>query len=89
MDSALARMRESPYGLVMSDLSMEPKSGLDFLREVRADMTLRDTPFILVTGYAAPADVLAAKEAGVTSYIVKPFNTATLKKKVRAALGLG
>ena len=85
-ESALARMRERPYHLVISDLAMGEKSGLDLLREVRADENLKHTPFLMVTGYAAPDDVLNAKEAGVDGYIVKPYNTATLKQKVWTAL---
>ena len=85
-ESALAKMRERPYSLVISDLAMGEKSGLDLLREVRADENLKRTPFLMVTGYAAPDDVLNAKEAGVDGYIVKPYNTATLQQKVEAVL---
>lgn len=86
-ESALAKMRERPYSLVISDLAMGEKSGLDLLRDMRADEGLKDTPFLMVTGYAAPDDVMSAKEAGVDGYIVKPFNTTTLRQKVWAVLG--
>ena len=85
-EDALAKMRERPYTLVISDLAMGEKSGLDLLREVRADENLKHIPFLMVTGYAGSMDVLNAKEAGVDGYIVKPYNTATLKQKVWTAL---
>jgi two-component system chemotaxis response regulator CheY len=82
--TALAKLRDAPVGLVISDWSMEPMSGLDLLREVRADRELRHVPFIMVTAKGKPENVVAAKEAGVTGYIVKPFNADTLKKKIAA-----
>jgi two-component system chemotaxis response regulator CheY len=85
--SALAKLRERTFGLIISDLKMEPTTGLDFLREVRADERLRSTPFIMVTALGDAESVKAAKEAGVDNYIVKPFNTVTLKKKIGAVLG--
>ena len=82
--AALEKLRAKNYGLVISDWNMEPMSGYDLLREVRASPGLAQTPFILVTAESKPENVLAAQEAGVSDYIVKPFNTATLKAKIAA-----
>jgi two-component system chemotaxis response regulator CheY len=87
--AALAKLREAkqPYGLVISDWNMEPMSGIDLLREVRADAKLKPTPFIMITAESKTENVVAAKEAGVNNYIVKPFNAETLKTKLASVLG--
>jgi len=63
---------------------MEPMSGYDLLREVRADPVLGETPFIMVTAESKTDNVVAAKKAGVNNYIVKPFNAQTLRAKIEA-----
>lgn len=85
--SALAKMRSKPYGLVISDWNMEPMTGYELLKEVRADDQLKATPFIMVTAESKTDNVIAAKKAGVNNYIVKPFNAETLKAKLKAVLG--
>ena len=82
--SALAKMRGKQYGLVISDWNMEPMTGYELLKEVRADGLLKQTPFIMVTAESKTDNVIAAKKAGVNNYIVKPFNAATLKTKMEA-----
>lgn len=81
------RTSEKTYGLVISDWNMEPMTGLQLLREVRADAKLKATPFIMVTAESKSENVIAAKEAGVSNYIVKPFNAETLKAKMVSVLG--
>jgi two-component system chemotaxis response regulator CheY len=85
--AALNMMREMDYGLVISDWNMEPMTGYELLREVRADDRLSRTPFIMVTAESKTDNVVAAKKAGVNNYIVKPFNAATLKAKIDAIFG--
>jgi two-component system chemotaxis response regulator CheY len=85
--AALNMMREKDYGLVISDWNMEPMTGYELLREVRADDHLSRTPFIMVTAESKTDNVVAAKKAGVNNYIVKPFNAATLKSKIDAIFG--
>ncbi|MGA7790827.1 MAG: response regulator [Xanthobacteraceae bacterium] len=80
--TALTKMRARRYGLVISDWNMEPMSGYDLLREVRKDDVLKRTPFIMVTGEAKTEHVIAARKAGVSNYIVKPFTALTLKAKI-------
>ena len=84
---ALEKARGSKYGLIISDWNMEPMTGYEFLKEVRADNQLKNTPFIMVTAESKTDNVIAAKKAGVNNYIVKPFNAATLKTKLIAVLG--
>jgi two-component system chemotaxis response regulator CheY len=83
-NAALGMMRETDYGLVISDWNMEPMTGFELLREIRADNHLSRTPFIMVTAESKTDNVVTAKKAGVNNYIVKPFNAATLKSKIDA-----
>ena len=82
--SALRRLRERPYGLVISDWNMEPMTGYDLLKDMRADPQLATVPFIMITAESKTENVIAAKQAGVNNYIVKPFNAQTLKGKIEA-----
>jgi len=85
---ALQMLRSgTTYGLVISDWNMEPMTGLQLLREVRADAGLKSMPFIMVTAESKTENVIAAKQAGVSNYIVKPFNAETLKGKIASVLG--
>lgn len=85
---ALTKMRNRRYGLIILDWNMEPMSGYDFLREVRGDPALKRTPFIIVTAEAKTEHVIAAKKAGVSNYIVKPFNAESLKMKIEAVFAV-
>jgi two-component system, chemotaxis family, chemotaxis protein CheY len=82
--AALAKLREKSYGLVISDWNMEPMTGYELLKQVRADPALGSIPFIMVTAEAKSENVVAAKKAGVNNYIVKPFNAQTLKGKIES-----
>jgi two-component system chemotaxis response regulator CheY len=82
--AALAKMRDKKYGLVISDWNMEPMTGYELLKQVRSDPNLNGTPFIMVTAESKTENVIAAKQAGVNNYIVKPFNADTLKTKIDA-----
>ncbi len=85
--TALQRLREKNYGLVISDWNMEPMTGLQLLKEIRSDSKLKHIPFIMITSESKTENVIAAKEAGVSNYIVKPFNADTLKQKLQAIFG--
>ena len=84
---ALKKLRSKNFGLVISDWNMEPMTGIQLLREVRADEKLKHIPFIMITAESKSENVIAAKEAGVSNYIVKPFNAETLKGKLTSVLG--
>jgi two-component system chemotaxis response regulator CheY len=87
--AALEKLREfnGEFGLVISDWNMEPMTGIQLLRELRGDDELKQIPFIMVTAESRSENVIAAKEAGVSNYIVKPFNAETLKSKMENVLG--
>jgi two-component system chemotaxis response regulator CheY len=85
--AALQRLRDRRYGLVISDWNMQPMSGFELLKQVRADVQTRELPFIMVTAESKTDNVIAAKRAGVNNYIVKPFNAQTLRSKIEAVCG--
>jgi len=85
--AALAKLRERRFGLVISDWNMEPMSGLELLRQVRADPALADLPFIMVTAEARAAKIAEAQRAGLSDYIIKPFGAEALNLKIAAAVG--
>jgi two-component system chemotaxis response regulator CheY len=84
---AMSKLRSRKYGLVISDWNMEPMTGYELLKHVRSDDQLKDTPFIMITAESKTDNVIAAKKAGVNSYIVKPFNAQTLKSKIESVFG--
>jgi two-component system, chemotaxis family, chemotaxis protein CheY len=84
--AAFDLMERKRYELVISDWNMEPMSGFDLLKKVRADANLKHIAFILVTAEARPENVIAAKQAGVNNYIVKPFSLAVLKQKIQSVM---
>jgi two-component system chemotaxis response regulator CheY len=89
VDGAIAfeMLRERSFDLVISDWHMEPMSGLELLKAMRADVRFRHLPFIMTTAANKTENVVAAKMAGVSNYIVKPFTAETLKRKIDAVLG--
>ncbi len=81
---AFTKLKEKKYGLVISDWNMEPMSGYELLQKVRGEDALKAIPFIMVTAESKTENVVAAKQAGVSNYIVKPFNAETLKQKIES-----
>lgn len=88
-EAAFLKLQQSGgnYDLIISDWNMAPMTGIDFLKKVRADDKLKHIPFIMVTAESKAENVVAAKQAGVSNYIVKPFNAETLKMKMSSVLG--
>ncbi|PCJ57574.1 MAG: two-component system response regulator [Rhodospirillaceae bacterium] len=84
---ALQKLREKEFGLIISDWNMEPMTGIELLKEVRADEKLKKIPFIMITAESKTENVIVAKQAGVSNYIVKPFNAETLKTKLVSVFG--
>ncbi len=85
-EEALQKIKEKSYGLIISDWNMEPMTGFDLLKHVRAEEATAKTPFILVTAESKPENVLAAQKAGVSNYLIKPFSAPVLKEKIDSVL---
>lgn len=86
--AAYEKVLQKDYGLIISDWNMEPMTGLELLKKIRTSgEKFKDTKFIMITAESKTENVIAAKQAGVNNYIVKPFNAETLKTKMGAVLG--
>ncbi len=81
-NSALARLRQGGFGLVVSDWNMPNMTGLDLLKAIRADNALNNMPVLMVTAEAKKENVMDAIKAGVNNYVVKPFTADVLKEKI-------
>ena len=79
---ALSKLRSEQFDFVISDWNMPNMSGLDLLRAIRANDTLKDIPVLMVTAEALKENIVEAAQAGVNGYIVKPFTAKTLKEKI-------
>ncbi len=84
---ALTLLQASSFDFIISDWNMEPMTGIELLKEVRGNEKLKHIPFIMITAESKTENVIAAQQAGVSNYIVKPFNAETLKGKMASVLG--
>ncbi len=84
-EEALAKMRERKYGLVLSDWHMAPMTGYELLEAAKADEKLRDTTFLMVSADFSPENATAAKHAGASGLMLKPFDAQTLRAKIAGA----
>ncbi len=84
---ALAALKQAPAHIIFSDFNMPEMDGLEFLRAVRADPTIKTTGFILLTGRADADLVKRAAQFGANNYLVKPFTVAVLKQKLEQIFG--
>ncbi len=80
--AALEKLQAKKYGLVISDWNMEPMTGFELLQKVRESGENTDVPFIMVTAESKTDNIVAARRAGVSNYLVKPFNQQSLKAKI-------
>jgi DNA-binding response OmpR family regulator len=89
-ENALAILNSNSVNLVLLDVMMPGKSGLDVLRNIRSgsNKKIRDIPVMMITAKSSTEDIDKALELGATSYIVKPFRATTIREKVRAILEL-
>ncbi len=86
-NDALSKLNGAKFDFIISDWNMEPMTGIELLKQVRANEKLKHIPFIMITAESKTENVIAAQQAGVSNYIVKPFNAETLKGKMVSVLG--
>ncbi len=84
---AFEMVQASTYDLILSDWNMDGMSGFELLKLVRAEEKTAKIPFILVTAESKPENILAAKAAGASAYLLKPFKLDMLEKTVQHVLG--
>jgi len=85
--TALPKLKQNKYDIVISDWNMPKMTGLDLLKAVRADENLKSLPFLMVTAEALKDNIVAAAQAGISDYVVKPFTAATLEEKLKKIFG--
>lgn len=74
--------RDTSIQFVVSDWNMPNMTGIELLKAVRSDPKLKHLPFLMVTAEADKENIVEAVKSGVSGYIVKPFNAATMKEKL-------
>jgi len=79
---ALERLRGGNFQFVVSDWNMPNLDGLEMLKQIRADESLKSLPVLMVTAEAKKENIIAAAQAGASGYVVKPFSAATLEEKL-------
>lgn len=82
-----AHTQGQPFGFVISDWNMPKMQGIELLKNCRADNRFRSVPFMLVTAESEQKQILEAAKAGVSDYVVKPFNSETLRQKLEKVWG--
>ncbi len=80
--TALPMLQKGDFDFVVTDWNMPGMQGIDLLRAIRADDSLKHLPVLMVTAEAKREQIIAAAQAGVNGYVVKPFTAATLKEKL-------
>ena len=80
--TALAVLKNDNVDLILSDWNMPKLSGLELLKSIRSDESMKDLPFLMVTAEGQKDSVIRAVQAGVSNYIVKPFTADTIKEKL-------
>ncbi|MDA8418765.1 MAG: response regulator [Desulfobacteraceae bacterium] len=85
--SAINLLKQEKVGLIISDWNMPKMTGLELLKNVRANPEWASTPFIMVTAEAQQENIIMAVKAKVSQYIVKPFTADTLGEKINKVLG--
>ncbi len=79
---ALNKLRSGKFEFVVSDWNMPNLDGLEMLKQIRADDSLKHLPVLMVTAEAKKENIIAAAQAGANGYVVKPFTAATLEEKL-------
>ena len=80
---ALQKLKTERFDFVLSDWNMPNMTGIDLLRAIRADESIKHLPVLMITAEARKENIIEAAEAGASGYIVKPFTAATLDEKLK------
>ena len=82
-NAALQKLRASKFDFIVTDWNMPNMTGIELLRQVRADPELKHLPVLMVTAEAKKENIIEAAQAGASGYVVKPFTAATLDEKLK------
>lgn len=81
-NTALPMLQQGDFDFVVTDWNMPGMQGIDLLRAIRSSDKLKHLPVLMVTAEAKKEQIVAAAQAGVNGYVVKPFTAGTLKEKL-------
>lgn len=81
-NTALTKLRAGKFDFVITDWNMPTMDGLELVKILRADETLRKMPVLMVAAEAMKENIVEAVKAGVNDYVVKPFTPEVMKEKI-------
>ncbi len=81
-NTALPMLQNGSFDFLVTDWNMPGMTGIELLKHVREDDRLKDLPVLMVTAEAKRDQIVAAAQAGVNGYVIKPFTAAVLKEKI-------
>lgn len=82
-NSALQKLRASRFEFVVTDWNMPNMTGIELLRHIRSDASLKHLPVLMVTAEAKKENIIEAAQSGASGYVVKPFTAVTLDEKLK------
>ncbi|OGJ86503.1 MAG: hypothetical protein A2268_02320 [Candidatus Raymondbacteria bacterium RifOxyA12_full_50_37] len=81
-DGLLKLAENRDVDLILSDWNMPEMTGIEFLKNVKADGDTKNIPFIMVTSRNVKEDIMEAVQSGARDYIVKPFTVESIQEKI-------
>lgn len=85
--SAIEELQKESFDLVISDWNMPKMTGIELLKWIRANESMKHIPVLMVTAEAQKQNVIEAVKAGVTNYVVKPFTADSISEKIQKIFG--
>lgn len=79
---ALQKLHGGNFQFVVTDWNMPNMTGIELLKAIRADATLKHLPVLMITAEAKKENIIEAAQSGASGYIVKPFTAVTLEEKM-------
>ena len=85
-EEGVAKALEVKPGLILMDIQLPKISGMEAMRQIRADASFAATPIVAITSFALSGDDQKAKAAGATAYLAKPYSPLDLLGLIRKLL---
>jgi two-component system chemotaxis response regulator CheY len=85
-EQALVKLKAGKYDFLITDWNMPKMDGLTLLKAIRSDPTLKNLPILMLTAESEKDKVIAAIQAGVNNYLMKPFTAENFKDKMEKIL---